>query len=161
MSRPWTGVPLDTQSFICLLTHTHTHTLSLSLSLSFSLFLLPLFFSSSSSSSSLPQSPRKSHPSLLFTQSFSCASFSIPSPTPSPSSGYLRRFFNRHRRDPTVTDAASVCRNVLVYHRGVGQEKESGFFVYPKVWSVNTTAGPLDALSAMLLLLCFSPMPNI
>lgn len=45
----------------------------------------------------------------------------------------FRRFFDEHPDDPVLIQAAAVNRHVLVYHRGIGQATESGFFLMEKI----------------------------
>ena len=58
-------------------------------------------------------------------------------------SDVIARLHRRHHADPTFENAAEVTREVLVYHRGIGQAQCEGLFILEKV----TASGELPALA--------------
>ncbi len=53
---------------------------------------------------------------------------------------FLQRFLKRHSLEESFKDAAKVNKHVLVYHRGIGRDSATGFFIEQKVRCIARAA---------------------
>ena len=46
---------------------------------------------------------------------------------------FIHRWYHHNKHDPMFRDSAEINKSVVIYHRGIGQARESGFFMMEKV----------------------------